>query len=78
MPDVTIPARFLVIGESVLDIVRNNPKALTIHFGGKQGRKIRGNYLSITAETVLPNGDRVQKPVLAGLTSKSSWHDLNA
>ncbi|KAE8167417.1 acyl transferase domain-containing protein [Aspergillus tamarii] len=65
-------------GWSVLDIVRNNPKALTIHFGGKQGRKIRGNYLSITAETVLPNGDRVQKPVLAGLTSKSAsyrFHD---
>ncbi|GAB1207340.1 hypothetical protein APSETT445_006055 [Aspergillus pseudonomiae] len=65
-------------GWSVLDIARNNPKALTIRFGGKHGRKIRGNYLSITAERVLPNGDRVQEPVLAGLTAESAsytFHD---
>ncbi|OGM44265.1 sterigmatocystin biosynthesis fatty acid synthase subunit beta [Aspergillus bombycis] len=65
-------------GWSVLDIVRNNPKTLTIRFGGQQGRKIRGNYLSITAERVLPNGDRVQEPVLVGLTPKSAsytFHD---
>ncbi|KAE8395550.1 acyl transferase domain-containing protein [Aspergillus alliaceus] len=65
-------------GWSVLDVVKNNPKTLTIHFGGKQGHKIRQNYLSITAETVLPDGSRVQKPVLTGLTSASTsytFHD---
>ncbi|KAE8356277.1 acyl transferase domain-containing protein [Aspergillus coremiiformis] len=65
-------------GWSVLEIVRNNPKSLTIHFGGKQGRKIRQNYLSITAEAVLPDGSHIQKPVLAGLTPAASsytFHD---
>ncbi|KAL5049031.1 hypothetical protein BDW71DRAFT_217703 [Aspergillus fruticulosus] len=58
-------------GWSVLDIVRNNPKSLTVHFGGRNGRKIRQRYLDITTEVVLPNGQRVHKPVLTGLTSTS-------
>ncbi|KAL4974120.1 acyl transferase domain-containing protein [Aspergillus desertorum] len=59
-------------GWSVLDIVRNNPKSLTVHFGGRNGRKIRQKYLDITTEVVLPNGKRVQKPVLTGLTPAST------
>ncbi|KAL4786529.1 acyl transferase domain-containing protein [Aspergillus varians] len=61
-------------GWSVLDIVRNNPKSLTIHFGGRTGRKIRQKYLDITTEVVLPNGRRVQRPVLAGLTPTSTCY----
>ncbi|RDW87105.1 Fatty acid synthase beta subunit [Aspergillus mulundensis] len=59
-------------GWSVLDIVRNNPKSLTIHFGGRKGRSIRQKYLDITTEVVLSDGQRVQKSVLAGLTSTST------
>ncbi|PYH94006.1 beta subunit of fatty acid synthase [Aspergillus ellipticus CBS 707.79] len=59
-------------GWSVLDIVRNNPKSVTIHFGGKRGRQIRQNYLAITTETVLPDSSRVETPVLSGLTSSST------
>jgi len=32
-------------GFSILDIVRNNPKERTIHFGGPKGEKIRSNYM---------------------------------
>ncbi|KAL3435967.1 acyl transferase domain-containing protein [Aspergillus tetrazonus] len=59
-------------GWSVLDIVQNNPKSLTIHFGGPNGRRIRQKYLDITTEVVLPNGKRVQKPVFPGLTPTST------
>ncbi|PWY78034.1 sterigmatocystin biosynthesis fatty acid synthase subunit beta [Aspergillus sclerotioniger CBS 115572] len=59
-------------GWSVLDIVRNNPKSVTVHFGGKRGRQIRENYLAITTETVLSDGVRVQVPVLSGLTPRST------
>ncbi|PYH43660.1 beta subunit of fatty acid synthase [Aspergillus saccharolyticus JOP 1030-1] len=58
-------------GWSVLGIVRNNPTAITVHFGGQRGRKIRQNYLSITTETVLPDGTRTEAPALPGLTSRS-------
>ncbi|KAL5358621.1 acyl transferase domain-containing protein [Aspergillus floccosus] len=59
-------------GWSVLEIVQNNPKSHTVHFGGYRGRKIRQNYLSITTETVLPDGSISQQPVLAGLTPEST------
>ncbi|KAL4882434.1 acyl transferase domain-containing protein [Aspergillus karnatakaensis] len=59
-------------GWSVLDIVRNNPTALTIHFGGREGRKIRKRYLDITTDVLLPNGRRIQKCVLPGLTATST------
>lgn len=56
----------------MLDIVRNNPKSLTINFGGKRGRKIKQNYLAITADSLLPDGSRVLKPVLADFTPAST------
>ncbi|RAL11875.1 sterigmatocystin biosynthesis fatty acid synthase subunit beta [Aspergillus homomorphus CBS 101889] len=59
-------------GWSVLDIVRNNPKSITVHFGGKRGRKIRQNYLAITTETVLPDNTRIETPALPGLTPRST------
>ncbi|KAL4138997.1 hypothetical protein PRIC2_002497 [Phytophthora ramorum] len=37
-------------GFSILDIVRKNPKSITVHFGGLKGRKIREKYMSLTCE----------------------------
>ncbi|KAL2018201.1 hypothetical protein VTK56DRAFT_1174 [Thermocarpiscus australiensis] len=34
-------------GVSILDIVRNNPKEIKVHFGGVRGRMLRQNYLSM-------------------------------
>ncbi|KAL4945594.1 acyl transferase domain-containing protein [Aspergillus oleicola] len=65
---------FDAYGWSILDIVRNNPKSLTIHFGGRNGRKIRQRYLDMTTEVVDPNGRRTQKPVFPGLTPISTFY----
>ncbi|KAI4152760.1 MAG: hypothetical protein LQ340_002720 [Diploschistes diacapsis] len=43
-------------GFSITDIVKNNPKELTIHFGGPRGKTIRQNYMSMTFETVDADG----------------------
>ena len=43
-------------GFSITDIVKNNPKELTIHFGGPRGKSIRNNYMSMTFETVDADG----------------------
>lgn len=43
-------------GFSILDIVKNNPNELTIHFGGAKGRKIRENYISMMFETIGDDG----------------------
>ena len=37
-------------GFSIIDIVRRNPKELTVHFGGQLGQKIRQNYIDLTVE----------------------------
>lgn len=44
-------------GFSILDIVKNNPNELTIHFGGAKGRKIRDNYISMMFETIGDDGE---------------------
>lgn len=44
------------VGFAITNIVRNNPKELTIHFGGPRGKAIRQNYMSMTFETVAADG----------------------
>lgn len=43
-------------GFSITNIVRNNPKELTIHFGGPRGKAIRQNYMAMTFESVSSDG----------------------
>lgn len=49
-------------GFSILRIVRENPKELTVHFGGPRGRAIRERYMSITVEKSEADGEvRLQR-----------------
>ena len=59
-------------GWSILDIVRNNPKTLTIRFGGKRGRQLRENYLQLSVETTLADGLTVTEPLLKALDHHST------
>ena len=43
-------------GLSIVNIVKNNPKELTIHFGGSKGKAIRENYMAMTFESVNADG----------------------
>lgn len=43
-------------GFAITNIVKNNPKELTIYFGGPRGKAIRQNYMSMTFETVGADG----------------------
>ncbi|KFY15817.1 hypothetical protein V492_01746 [Pseudogymnoascus sp. VKM F-4246] len=38
-------------GFEITKIVRENPKELTVHFGGVNGRRIRQHYMSMTVQT---------------------------
>ncbi|KAK3935182.1 acyl transferase domain-containing protein [Diplogelasinospora grovesii] len=44
-------------GFRISDIVRHNPKQLTVHFGGRLGQAVRKNYMDITME----NNGRTQQ-----------------
>ena len=55
-------------GFSIIDIVRNDPKSLTVFFGGARGRAIRDNYLAMTVQKTTTEGRVVQEPIIKGLT----------
>ncbi|KAJ2801247.1 fatty acid synthase alpha subunit Lsd1, partial [Coemansia furcata] len=46
-------------GVSLLNIVRTNLKELTVHFGGRKGKAIRQNYVSLTRRCSSDKGDVV-------------------
>ncbi|KAF8753393.1 fatty acid synthase [Rhizoctonia solani] len=46
-----------VYGISIVDIVKNNPKEKTIHFGGIKGQAIRQRYMSMSYDTTDKDGN---------------------
>ena len=60
-------------GFSITNIVKHNPKELTIHFGGPRGKAIRQNYMSMTFESVNADGsiksEKIFKEVNENTTS---------
>lgn len=61
-------------GFSILDIVKNNPNELTIHFGGAQGRKIRENYISMMFETIGENGEIKSEKIFKDIDHTTTSH----
>ena len=61
------------LGFAITNIVKNNPRELTIHFGGPRGKAIRQNYMSMTFETVSADGtvksERIFKEIDENTTS---------
>ncbi|KAJ2691389.1 fatty acid synthase alpha subunit Lsd1 [Coemansia spiralis] len=57
-------------GISLLKIVRTNPTELTVHFGGRKGKAIRHNYMSLTR---MCSGDKsAAVPLFPEITLRSS------
>lgn len=59
-------------GFSIINIVKNNPHELTIHFGGPRGKKIRQNYMSMTFETVNADGTIKSEKIFKEVTEQST------
>jgi fatty acid synthase subunit beta len=53
---ITLLHAKLISGFAITNIVKNNPKELTIYFGGPRGKAIRQNYMAMTFETVGSDG----------------------
>lgn len=62
-------------GISILKIVRENPRELTVHFGGEQGKRIRENYIAMTFETIdSETGDLKREPIFKSIDQESSHY----
>jgi len=59
-------------GLSIIDIVKNNPKELTIHFGGPRGKAIRQNYMAMTFESINADGSIKSEKIFKEVTETSS------
>eukprot|EP01127_Copromyxa_protea_P004216 TRINITY_DN14111_c0_g1_i1.p1 TRINITY_DN14111_c0_g1~~TRINITY_DN14111_c0_g1_i1.p1 ORF type:complete len:3881 (+),score=986.19 TRINITY_DN14111_c0_g1_i1:27-11669(+) len=66
---------FLKFGFSIIDIVKNNPKSLTVYFGGPRGKEVRDNYLSMSYESVDSDGPL---PLFPSITSSSASYTFNS
>ncbi|EZF78928.1 hypothetical protein H105_00065 [Trichophyton soudanense CBS 452.61] len=59
-------------GFSIIDIVKNNPQELTVHFGGPRGKNIRQNYMSMTFETVNADGSIKSEKIFKEVDEKTA------
>ena len=59
-------------GFAITNIVRNNPKELTIHFGGPRGKAIRQNYMSMTFESVNADGSIKSEKIFKEVTESTA------
>ena len=64
-------------GFRISDIVKNNPKKLTIHFGGRQGAILRRNYLQMTYQCPQADGASITKPFF-DINEHSPSHTFHA
>jgi fatty acid synthase subunit alpha len=60
-----------VYGFSIVDIVKNNPKDLTIHFGGVKGQAIRQRYMEMTYDAMDKDGNVKTLPLFADINQRT-------
>jgi fatty acid synthase subunit beta len=54
--------------------VKNNPKELTVHFGGPRGKAIRQNYMAMTFETVASDGSIRSERIFKEINEKTTHY----
>lgn len=60
-------------GFSILNIVRNNPKTLTVYFGGPRGMEIKNNYRALTYESVDSQGTLPVFPTISDASTSYTF-----
>jgi fatty acid synthase subunit beta len=65
-------------GFNLTHIVKNDPKELTIHFGGPKGKRIRQNYMDLTQETTLSDGTVVHNRLLQDIIPTSTSYTFRS
>ena len=62
-------------GFLISDIVKQNPKQLTIFFGGRRGRKLRENYIKMMVESIDGRPERFFTSITPRTTSYTFQHN---
>ncbi|RYC64520.1 hypothetical protein CHU98_g1678 [Xylaria longipes] len=64
-------------GFSILKIIRENPKEITLHFRGRDGQRILSNYLELKTELPTEDGHRRIAPIIPGLSRSSTSYTFS-
>ncbi|KAI3331977.1 enoyl reductase domain of FAS1 [Xylariaceae sp. AK1471] len=64
-------------GFSILKIIRENPKEITLHFRGRKGQKILSNYLELKTELLTEDGLRRYAPIIPDLSRSSTSYTFS-
>ncbi|KAH8924677.1 hypothetical protein BT69DRAFT_1308121 [Atractiella rhizophila] len=67
-----------VYGFSIIDIVRNNPKEKTIHFGGLKGQAIRQRYMEMSYTTTDKEGNVRTLPLFGDISLRTSRYTFSS
>lgn len=65
-------------GFSIIEIVRDNPKEKTVHFGGPRGNAIRQNYMSMTYDVVESDGTTKTLPLFPNINERTSFYTFRS
>ncbi|KAK9387219.1 acyl transferase domain-containing protein [Lipomyces mesembrius] len=65
-------------GFSIINIVKNNPKEFTVHFGGPRGKAIRHNYTSMMFESVDADGQLKSEKIFKDITENTSSYTFRS
>ncbi|KAK9470420.1 acyl transferase domain-containing protein [Dipodascopsis tothii] len=65
-------------GFSIVNIVKNNPKEFTVHFGGPRGKAIRHNYTSMIFESVDADGNLKSEKIFKGITDTTTSYTFKS
>ncbi|KAI5122922.1 hypothetical protein M0805_007600 [Coniferiporia weirii] len=66
-----------VYGFSIVDIVKNNPKDKTIHFGGIKGQEIRQRYMDMSYDTMDKDGQVKTLPLFADINNRTPQYTFS-
>ncbi|KAK9462405.1 acyl transferase domain-containing protein [Lipomyces oligophaga] len=65
-------------GFSIINIVKENPKEYTVHFGGPRGKAIRQNYTSMMFESVDAEGSLKSEKIFKTITEASTSYTFKS
>ncbi|KAK9464500.1 acyl transferase domain-containing protein [Lipomyces arxii] len=65
-------------GFSIINIVKNNPKEFTVHFGGPRGKAIRHNYTSMMFESVDAEGTIKSEKIFKSITENTASYTFQS
>src|SRR3981189_1799849 len=68
--------QFGLYGLSIIELVKENPKEKTIHFGGIKGQTISQRYMDMTYDMMDKDGNVTVLPLFAHMVARTAKNNM--